>query len=56
VERQIPGDDSGGRGEPVTLTVDREFIREQAPGMLSLFSSLYGSKHVDFFLKGFCEG
>jgi hypothetical protein len=32
VERQIPGDDSGGAGLPALLTVDREFIREQTPG------------------------
>lgn len=32
VERQIPGDDSGGGGVAAILTVDKEFIREQAPG------------------------
>jgi hypothetical protein len=32
VERQIPGDDSGGAGLPALLTVDTEFIREQTPG------------------------
>ena len=40
VERQIPGDDSGGSGEPATLTVNREFIREQAPGKLIISENI----------------
>ncbi len=37
VERQIPGDDSGGAGLPALLTVDTEFIREQTPGRKHFF-------------------
>ncbi len=37
VERQIPGDDSGGAGLPALLTVDSEFIREQTPGRTQFF-------------------
>ena len=29
VERVIPGDDSGASGEPLVLSLTREFIREQ---------------------------
>ncbi len=40
VERQIPGDDSGGAGLPALLTVDSEFIREQTPGRTQFFLCL----------------
>ena len=39
VERQIPGDDSGGAGLPALLTVDTEFIREQTPGRIQFLCS-----------------